>query len=81
MGSRVKERGGGRAGWIGELREGERRRQGWMHGGVGLGREEGAGLDGWGSVVRERGSDRAGWRGEWSDGEKSGQGWRDGGVG
>ena len=33
------------AGWIGEWDEGERREQGWMDGGVGLGREEGPGLD------------------------------------
>ena len=29
-GSGVRERKGGRAGWMGEWSEGERRRQGWM---------------------------------------------------
>ena len=35
-----------------------------MGAGVGLGREEGAGLDGWGSGMKEREGGRAGWMGE-----------------
>ena len=77
----MSERGAGRAGWIGEWGEGERRRQGWMYKGVGWGREEGAGHDGWGSGARERRGSRAGWMGEWVEGERKGQGrmdWRKG---
>ena len=72
---------GGRAGWIGELGEGERRRQGRMHGAVGWGREEGAGLDGWSSGMRERRGGRTGWMWEGVEGERRGQGLMDGGVG
>ena len=32
---RVKEKGGGRVGWIGELGEREKKEQAWMNGGVG----------------------------------------------
>ena len=71
------ERGGGRAGWIGEWGEGERRRQGWMYGEVGWGREEGLVMDGWGSCVSERRGGRAGWMEEWVEGERMGQGWMD----
>ena len=35
MGNLVRERGRGRAAWMEEWGEGERRRQGWMDGGVG----------------------------------------------
>ena len=61
--------------------EGERRGQGWMDGGVGLGREEGTGWDGWWCGVRERKRDRAAWMGEWGEGEMRGQGWMDGEFG
>ena len=53
------ERGGGRAGWIREWDEGEKKRRGWMDVGVGRGREKGAGLDGWGSRMSERGGGEA----------------------
>ena len=43
----------GRAEWMGEWDEGEKRGQGWMDGRLGLGREEGAGLDGLGSGMTE----------------------------
>ena len=49
---------------MGEWVNGEKKGQGWMDGGVGLGRVEGTWLDGWGSGKRERGMDRAGWMGE-----------------
>ena len=35
----MKDRGGGRAGWMGEWGEGERRGRGYKEGGVGLERE------------------------------------------
>ena len=50
----MRERGGGRAGWIRELDEGGSRGQGWMDAGVGLGKEKGARLDGCGRWMRER---------------------------
>ena len=50
----MRERLGCRAGWMGEWDEGERRGKGLMDGGVGRKREEGAGLDEWGSSMRER---------------------------
>ena len=51
-----------------------------MDGGVGLGRDEGAWLDGWCSGMRERGMGRAGWMRESGEEESRGQGWIDGGV-
>ena len=45
----MRERGGGRAGWMEEWDEGERWGRGWMDGGMGYGREEVAGVAGWGS--------------------------------
>ena len=72
----MRERGGNRAGWMGEWDEGEKRGKGLMDGGVGLGIEEKAGLDGWGSGVRESGKSSAGWMGEWDEGERRGTaGW------
>ena len=52
-----------------------------MDGGVGLGRDEGAGLDRCGSGMRERGGGVAAWIGEWDAGERRGRGWMDEGVG
>ena len=75
------ESGGGRAGWMREWDKGERREQGWMDVGVGLERQEGAGLAGLGSGMRETGGGRAGWMGKRDEGERRGQGWMDGGVG
>ena len=43
-----------------------------MDGGVGCGREEGVGQNGWKSGVWERGGGRAGWMGEWGVGERRG---------
>ena len=77
----MRERGVSMAGWMGEWDEGERRRQGWMDGGVGCGREDVTGLAGCGSGIRERGGGRTGTMGEWDEGERRGQGWIDGGVG
>ena len=51
-----------------------------MDGGVNLMKEEGAGLDGWGSGLRERVGVKDGWMGEWSNGERRGRGWMYGGV-
>ena len=61
------DREGGGAGWMGEWDEGEKKGQGWIEGGVGLGKEEGAGLDGWGNGMRETGGRGAGWMGEWDE--------------
>ena len=55
IGSGVRDRIRGRSGRMGELSEGERRGQDLIDTGVGLGKEEGAGLDEWVSGVRERG--------------------------
>ena len=64
--------------------EREKRGQGWIDGGLRLGREKGAGLDEWGSGVKERGGGRSGWKscvkekggglGEWVGGKKRGEG-------
>ena len=54
----------GRSGWMGELSEGERRGQCLIDAGVGLGKEEVAGLNKWVSGVRVRGRGRAGCLGE-----------------
>ena len=49
---------------MGQWVEEKRRGQGWMDGGVGLEKEEGAGLDGWESEVRVRRGSRARWMGK-----------------
>ena len=59
---------------MGEWDEGERRGLGWMDGGVGLEREEGAGLDECGSGKKERGGGGAGWMLEWNERERKGWG-------
>ena len=76
----MRERRGVRARWMGEWGEGERWGKGWMDGGVALGKEEGAGLDGMGSEVRERGGGKTGWMGEWGEGERRKRDWMDAGV-
>ena len=63
-----------------EWDEGEKSGQGWIDGGVGLGRERGTGLDGLGSGMRERGGGGAGWMGEWDEVERMGEGWMDIGL-
>ena len=60
----MREKGGIRAGWIGEWGKGERSGMGWMDGGVERQIEEGAWRDGWGSEVRKREWGWAGWMGE-----------------
>ena len=70
---RVREKRGGRAGWMVEWDDKERK--------VMLGREEVSGLDGWESGVREREGGRAGLMGELGEEERRRQGWMDGGMG
>ena len=54
----MRDRGGGRAGWMGEWEDEKRREWGWMDGEVGIRKEKGVGRGGGRSGMRER---RRGW--------------------
>ena len=60
MGSGIREKVGGRAGWMGEWDERKRER------------EEGVVIHRWRSGMRERGGVRAGWMLKWDEGERAG---------